>query len=62
MKRIKLWIKAFIIRTVVDDYQMNGKIRTMVKSEDRGQDQPRHIRESYKVDTRLSDLIRQAES
>jgi hypothetical protein len=34
MKRIKLWIKAFIIRTVVDDYQMNGKIRTMVKSED----------------------------
>ena len=33
MKRIRQWLKTFIIKTIVDDYQHNGPIRRMIVSE-----------------------------
>ena len=33
MRRIKEWIKDFIVRTVVEDYRKNGKTRQTLKAD-----------------------------
>jgi hypothetical protein len=36
MRRIKSWIKAFIVRAIVDDYKANGMTRAALKGEAQG--------------------------